>query len=970
MVGSQKLYDQDAKARKKLNVGGGRTEPSGLVTPLKLVIMSATLRVEDFTANSRMFPTPPPVIRVPARQFPVSVHFSKKTELIDYMGAAYKKVCAIHRKLPPGGILVFLTGQREVEDLCKKLRKAFQPGRAKGARGAASDANDLKDVLGRNEAVEADTFGGLNMDKISVAMDEDSPVDGRRMNTEEDGMSGDDQYDKLSESEDESDLEASDDEPLGEEDILEKLRRKLYPTEAKVEIGPAVSGSHEQKDSCSLSFELKDLSKEESEPNLKSKDDKSKEPGPLHVLPLYAMLPAAAQLKVFSDMPAGRRFVVVATNVAETSITIPGIRYVVDCGRAKEKEFDRFSRVSRFEVQWISKASADQRAGRAGRTGPGHCYRLYSSAHFNHSFPTFGRPEIHKSPIEGVVLVMKCMGIDKVRIKFWAFVLEFFRGSSLFQSSVALRELSLAVVMLSQVANFPFPTPPDRAAVVEAEKCLKSLSALNLRTGLLTPMGQAMANYPISPRHSRMLLSAVQEAQELCLKAEEADVSLALAYAIAVAAALSLDDPFLREAGITEEEEEEAPTVEPVRHKYGAVASGTADEADVFHSNAEQQQDWMVAAEKARRKLRRAKAGLAHSKFKNMSSDAISVANALRAYDQAQNPEQFCQSHYLHSKTMSEMSKLRKQLWGLVMSNISDSKTKLGVTEVPDGGDLVWNGDILAKSEACWHEPSEKSLNQQQEALIRQAICAGWADQVSRKLSLQERAAIPDARHKRKVVAYRGCSLEEPIFLHPTSVVCKEAPAFVVYNELVNTSRIYMQRISAVEPTWLVRQAEALCTFSKPLSDPAPWYDQLGDEVMCWVTPNFGTHVWELPLHKMPLKKGKHRTAVFASALLQGKVLPSFSSLHSCLTNDPSIILKPESQALKRVSDLLHRLSSNMVDTRASLRDCWTKDAHFLYSEIMSWVQSNYQVKVKDIWEQLRQESRMDGEELYRKSGR
>ncbi|KAG6556004.1 hypothetical protein Mapa_001944 [Marchantia paleacea] len=930
----QKLYDQQANAQKKLNAGGGRTEPRDLVTPLKLVIMSATLRVEDFTANSRMFPTPPPVIRVPARQFPVSVHFSKKTELIDYMGAAYKKVCAIHRKLPAGGILVFLTGQREVEDLCKKLRKAFQPGRTKGARGAASDANDLKDVL-EGEAVEGNTFGGLNMDKISVAMDEDSTVDGRRMSDEkEDGMSGDELFDNLSESGDESDLEVSDDEHLREEDILEKLRRKLYPTEAKVEIGPAVSGPHEQKDSSSLSFELKDLSKEESEPNLKSKDDKTKEPGPLHVLPLYAMLPAAAQLKVFSDMPEGRRFVVVATNVAETSITIPGIRYVVDCGRAKEKEFDRFSRISKFEVQWISKASADQRAGRAGRTGPGHCYRLYSSAHFNHSFPTFGRPEIHKSPIEGVVLVMKCMGIDKV-------------------------------------ANFPFPTPPDRAAVVEAEKCLKSLSALNLQTGLLTPMGQAMANYPISPRHSRMLLSAVQEAQELCLNVEEADVSLALAYAIAVAAALSLDDPFLREAGITEEEEAEAPTVEAVRHKNGAVASGTApDEADVFHSNSEQQQDWMVAAEKARRKLRRAKAGLAHSKFKNMSSDAISVANALRAYDQAQNPEQFCQSHYLHSKTMSEMAKLRKQLWDLVMSNISDSKTKLGVTEVPKGGDLIWNGDLLAKSEACWHEPSEKKLNQQQEALIRQAICAGWADQVSRKLSLQERAAIPEARHKRKVVAYRGCSLEEPIFLHPTSVVCKEAPAFVVYNELVNTSRIYMQRVSAVEPTWLVRQAEALCTFSKPLSDPAPWYDQLGDEVMCWVTPNFGTHVWELPLHKMILKKGKHRTAVFASALLQGKVLPSFSSLHSCLTNDPNIILKPESQALKRVSDLLHRLNSSTVDTRASLRDCWTKDAHFLYPEIMSWVQSNYQVKVKDIWEQLRQESRMEGEELYRKSGR
>ncbi|KAL3689516.1 hypothetical protein R1sor_015825 [Riccia sorocarpa] len=103
----QKLYDQQANARGKAAVENGKdgneARDPNLITPLKLVIMSATLRVEDFTANTRMFPTPPPVIRVPARQFPVSVHFSKKTELIDYVGAAYKKVCAIHRKLPPGG---------------------------------------------------------------------------------------------------------------------------------------------------------------------------------------------------------------------------------------------------------------------------------------------------------------------------------------------------------------------------------------------------------------------------------------------------------------------------------------------------------------------------------------------------------------------------------------------------------------------------------------------------------------------------------------------------------------------------------------------------------------------------------------------------------------------------------------------------------------------------------------------------
>ena len=94
--------------------------------PLKLVIMSATLRVEDFTQNSRLFKSVPPVINVESRQFPVTIHFNKHTKE-DYMGEAYKKVCKVHRQLPDGGILVFVNGQAEINQLVNKLRKTF-PG--------------------------------------------------------------------------------------------------------------------------------------------------------------------------------------------------------------------------------------------------------------------------------------------------------------------------------------------------------------------------------------------------------------------------------------------------------------------------------------------------------------------------------------------------------------------------------------------------------------------------------------------------------------------------------------------------------------------------------------------------------------------------------------------------------------------------------------------------------------------------
>lgn len=108
--------------------------------------MSATLRVSDFTENKTLFDRPPPVINVDARQFPVSIHFNKRTPE-DYVAEAYKKVCKIHQRLPPGGILVFLTGQNEINHLCKLLRRKYPslpPQATKQERKQEKNANALE----------------------------------------------------------------------------------------------------------------------------------------------------------------------------------------------------------------------------------------------------------------------------------------------------------------------------------------------------------------------------------------------------------------------------------------------------------------------------------------------------------------------------------------------------------------------------------------------------------------------------------------------------------------------------------------------------------------------------------------------------------------------------------------------------------------------------------------------------------
>ncbi len=255
------------------------------LAPLKLIIMSATLRVDDLTRNPILFPIPPPVLEIEGRQHPVTIHFARQTRH-DYVEEVFKKISRGHRKLPPGGFLVFLTGHDEISRLSKKLKMAT---------GGLNPAPYPKVRISANDApleVEDIDFGEANDNS-------NDDIDGLPFIDEE--YSEDDE---------------------GEFDISE-------------EIGTG--------------------------------------PLKMHILPLYSLLPTKEQMRVFEDPPENSRQIILATNVAETSLTIPGIRYVFDCGRSKERKYNKATGVQSYEIGWISKASANQRSGRAGRTGPGHC---------------------------------------------------------------------------------------------------------------------------------------------------------------------------------------------------------------------------------------------------------------------------------------------------------------------------------------------------------------------------------------------------------------------------------------------------------------------------------------------------------------------------------------------------------------------------------------------------------------------
>uniref|UniRef100_A0A8C9UVN2 DEAH-box helicase 37 n=1 Tax=Spermophilus dauricus TaxID=99837 RepID=A0A8C9UVN2_SPEDA len=726
--------------------------------PLKLLIMSATLRVEDFTQNQRLFPQPPPVIKVESRQFPVTVHFNKYTPLQDYSGECFRKVCKIHRMLPAGGILVFLTGQAEVHALCRRLRKAFPASRTRAPekedkKDSVEEMRKFKKSRARAKKARAVTLPQINLDNYSVLPmgegDEDREAE---MDDEEEALGSD------------LDLDLGDDGDDGGVALAEQ---------------PA------------LEF-----------------------PGLL-----------AEACIVFRPPPEGTRLCVVATNVAETSLTIPGIKYVVDCGKVKKRFYDRVTGVSSFRVTWVSQASADQRAGRAGRTEPGHCYRLYSSAVFG-DFEQFPPPEITRRPVEDLILQMK-------------------------------------------VINFPFPTPPSTEALVAAEELLIALGALQaprqaerlkqLQKSRLscpiTVLGRTMATFPVAPRYAKMLALSRQHG---CLP-----------YAIAIVAAMT------------------------VRELFEELDRPAASEDELA----------MLKARRSRvAQVKRAWAGQGASL---KLGDLMVLLGAVGACEYAGCSPQFCEANGLRYKAMLEIRRLRGQLTTAVNA------------VCPEAGLFV--------------DPKMQPPTESQVTYLRQMVTAGLGDHLARRVQSEE---LLDEKWRN---AYKTPLLDDPVFIHPSSVLFRELPEFVVYQEIVETTKMYMKGVCTVEVQWIPALLPSYCQFDKPLEEPAPTYCPEQGRVLCHRTSVF-------------CEAGGLPTIPVASPLRRPRVFCKLASYQGCLLSSPSTMLKTWARLQPRTESLLRALVAEKADCRDALLAAWKKDPKYLLAEYCEWLPQAMHASVEKAW--------------------
>ncbi|XP_067933962.1 pre-mRNA-splicing factor ATP-dependent RNA helicase DHX16-like [Watersipora subatra] len=468
---------------------------------LKLLISSATLDAEKFSE----FFDDAPVFRIPGRRFPVDVYYTKAPEA-DYLEAAVVSALQIHVTQPPGDVLVFLTGQEEIES-----------------------ANEM---------------------------------------------------------------------------LMERTKR----------LGTKISE--------------------------------------LIIAPIYANLPSDMQTKIFDPTPPGARKVVLATNIAETSLTIDGIKYVIDPGFAKQSSYNARTGMESLVVTPISKASANQRAGRAGRVSAGKCFRLYTAWAYQKELEENTIPEIQRTNLGNVVLLLKSLGIN-------------------------------------DLIHFDFMDPPPHETLVLALEQLYALGALN-HMGELTKLGRRMAELPVDPMLSKMILASEK------YKCTEEILS--------IAAMLSVNN-------------------------------------SIFY----RPKDKLVHADTAR------------VNFFRPGGDHLTLLNVYNQWVESGYSTQWCFENFIQHRSMKRARDVREQLEGMM------ERVEVEIT--------TCNGDSVP---------------------IRKAITAGFFYHTA-KLG--------------KGGQYRTVKQQQTVMVHPNSAIFEDHPRWLIYYELVFTTKEFMRQIIEIENSWLLEVA-------------------------------------------------------------------------------------------------------------------------------------------------------------------
>jgi ATP-dependent RNA helicase DHX37/DHR1 len=484
-----------------------------------------------------------------------------------------------------------------------------------------------------------------------------------------------------------------------------------------------------------------------------------------------------------------------------------------------------------------------------------------------------------------------------------------------------------------------------------------------------------------------------------------AAASQALPYAVALAAVLSVESPFMHIDALQTQTEAAAADAEAAQSPAAAAAAAAAAQADK-----EQQQQSAEAKADNKKKMQRASA--AHHRFRSPHGDSISALNVLSAYEAAAaspgGVEAFCADNFLHARHLREMSQLRQQL-GRTLLQLQQQQQ--GAAHLPAAAAAIGSSQgaqqllqqLMGAVQQVGQEQLVQPLPQPPPAVLdvlRRALAAGWCDQVSRRVRSADYIArmANQGRLARHATRYLpACLSDEEVFLHPRSCLSSTAPEYVVYMDVVRTAkRPYMAHVTAIEPQWLADFGTSLCTgacvgcvgpwgcaqrvsmctrpdtlplpchlclpartyvVSEPLAEPAPVYQPELDAVLAWHEAAYSPHDWALPRLLLPHPDPTTRAAVFAAALLGGRVLPALSALAGVLVAPAASAARPELAGLARVGELVSALKGQGVFSRASLASAWGRQPAFLQPQLAMWLPKQQRHALETLWPALLREA-------------
>ena len=788
-------------------------EESKFVLPLRLIIMSATLRVTEFSEN-KIFSNllKPRIVEISTRQYPVHIYHSKKTEN-DYLKEAFKYCCKIHQKLPEGNVIVFLTGKREILDLCQKLREEF-----------------------------------LGIKKLEKSDDED-----------EEFVKKDKKNDDINK-EKEKDINIIDDN--NKEKNMDK--------------------KEEKKEEEKIVEEIEEGQKQTIE-------DEKKQYSPVIVLPLYSSMEPEEQMKIYAEHK-GKRMIVVSTNVAETSLTIPNVRYVVDSGRVKKRIYKSGLSFSTFKIEWISQASANQRSGRAGRTCEGYCYRIYSNGLYV-KMDKFTEPQISTSPLSQVILTLKYMKVKNIyQFPFITKPKLYFIDKSL-EHLVNVGAVDIPDIenrnKLNRIMNFLKNNKEEKEkernnkdkeiddkkdnnnndeennnnSDEESEEIEKRKDSTSI-----TEIGKLMARFPVEPKLSKILIMA-----------NNFDL---LEYAILIVAILSVENMI------------DFTTLNLSKKEFKEILK----ELNV------------------------------HNNLSDILTYLSLIILTLKGKNKKIN---------INSKKMTEIKNLSNQLVSLCKFNFRKKINNLNELSLPSSNQEALLLQILL---ACFIDN-----------VARKKILY---DSVGNEISQSNKNKYNDQIIKKKVI-YECNENNKECKIYSYSTLLELSPEFLIYTEIIsenNNNSLHL--CSCIKTDWLYNIGGNLVKTSLSINLKEPYYNKSKDSICCFVDIVYGYKRWEIKNIAVEMSYDEPKFYYyFAKLFLEGEIIEELKKYKKMLNTNPNIITNKVSDMYIKVSKLIISLKANKINNKSELIQKFKKDKNFLKDVVLMWYDNaNVKKIIREKW--------------------